>query len=207
VNSFYLKAEAGATVSDRNELYLMKSKNWSLVAIFAGIALTTSNVAVVASPDDKPGHHKGGKVVRVNPPGPGRATAVKKPGKEPVVVKRKPGRAVVKKPGEDPVVVRKRAPGYVRYRGPRTGFVIRTGPWVGLTLLAAPYYYDYRVFNRYPVEVAVQIELQREGYYDGPIDGVIGPATRNAISWYQRDYGLAVTGTINRATLRSLGIY
>ena len=61
---------------------------------------------------------------------------------------------------------------YPRYFGPRRAFVVGTGIWLGFRLAAAPYYYDYPVFERYPVEVAVQVELQRAGYYRGPIDGI-----------------------------------
>lgn len=56
------------------------------------------------------------------------------------------------------------------------------------------------------VDVAVQSALKRRGYYRGPIDGDIGPGSRSAIARYQRDRGLAVTGSINSSLLRSLGI-
>ena len=52
----------------------------------------------------------------------------------------------------------------------------------------------------------VQEELQDEGYDPGPADGVMGSRTRSAIAQYQDDHGLAVTGTINDALLRSLGL-
>lgn len=52
----------------------------------------------------------------------------------------------------------------------------------------------------------VQSALAREGYYDGDIDGDIGPASRSAIANYQRDNGLPVTGTITNSLLDSLGI-
>jgi peptidoglycan hydrolase-like protein with peptidoglycan-binding domain len=44
---------------------------------------------------------------------------------------------------------------------------------------------------------AAQEELARRGYYDGPIDGVAGPATRAAIARYQEDYGLPPDGEIS----------
>ena len=52
----------------------------------------------------------------------------------------------------------------------------------------------------------VQAELRRRGYYEGAVDGVIGPRTRNAIAEFQDDAGLAVTGRINNSTLSALGI-
>ena len=50
----------------------------------------------------------------------------------------------------------------------------------------------------------VQTALAREGYYDGAIDGDLGPATRNALRRYQRDRGLQVTGNIDRAVIQAL---
>ena len=50
----------------------------------------------------------------------------------------------------------------------------------------------------------VQSALAREGYYDGAIDGTIGPATRNALRRYQRDRGLSVTGRIDRSVIDAL---
>jgi len=52
----------------------------------------------------------------------------------------------------------------------------------------------------------VQIQLYNEGYYDGPIDGILGPDTRAAIADYQADYGLAVTAAIDEPTVESLGL-
>jgi len=56
------------------------------------------------------------------------------------------------------------------------------------------------------VSVRVQRELARDGYYRGPIDGVIGPGTQAAIEAYQRDNGLRVTGTINGRLLDSMDL-
>lgn len=52
----------------------------------------------------------------------------------------------------------------------------------------------------------VQSALAREGYYDGAIDGSLGPATRKALRRYQRDHGLPVTGNINRAMIEALRV-
>ncbi|PYK04666.1 MAG: hypothetical protein DME66_09005, partial [Verrucomicrobia bacterium] len=51
-----------------------------------------------------------------------------------------------------------------------------------------------------------QAQLQRDGYYEGPIDGVLGPMTREAIAAFQADNGLEVTSTIDEPTLATLGI-
>ncbi len=52
----------------------------------------------------------------------------------------------------------------------------------------------------------VQLQLQRDGYYDGPIDGILRPMTQEAIAAFQADNGLAVTSTIDEPTLSTLGI-
>lgn len=85
-------------------------------------------------------------------------------------------------------------------------YVAPIGAYAGWSVMAQPYYVTYPVYATYPVETAVQVELQRRNYYKGAIDGQIGPGTQNAISRYQADNGLQVTGTINKALLVSLGI-
>lgn len=51
---------------------------------------------------------------------------------------------------------------------------------------------------------SVQDALNNLGYAAGPVDGLIGNRTRNAISAYQTDVGLPVTGEIDAALLESL---
>jgi Putative peptidoglycan binding domain len=53
---------------------------------------------------------------------------------------------------------------------------------------------------------AVQSELAKLGYYNGVIDGALGDETEAALARYQQDQGISVTGTVNAATLQSLGI-
>jgi hypothetical protein len=53
---------------------------------------------------------------------------------------------------------------------------------------------------------AVQSELSRLGYYNGAIDGSLGDETEAALARYQEDRDLSVTGTVDAATLQSLGI-
>ncbi len=50
----------------------------------------------------------------------------------------------------------------------------------------------------------IQSALAREGYYDGAIDGQMGPATRRALRRYQAHHGLEATGTINRSVIEAL---
>jgi len=53
---------------------------------------------------------------------------------------------------------------------------------------------------------AVQSELSKLGYYNGAIDGVLGDETEAALARYQQDQDISVSGTVNAATLQSLGI-
>ena len=52
----------------------------------------------------------------------------------------------------------------------------------------------------------VQSALQQQGYYQGEVDGLLGPITRDAIANYQRDHRLYTTSTIDEPTLQSLGM-
>jgi putative peptidoglycan binding protein len=66
--------------------------------------------------------------------------------------------------------------------------------------------YAYNGWTPDRVTVDVQEQLARAGYYDGPIDGVLGPMTREAIAAFQADNGLAVTSAIDEPTLATLGV-
>jgi hypothetical protein len=66
--------------------------------------------------------------------------------------------------------------------------------------------YGYNGLTPDRVTVDVQGQLQRAGYYDGPIDGVLGPMTREAIAAFQAENGLAVTSVIDEPTLATLGL-
>lgn len=52
----------------------------------------------------------------------------------------------------------------------------------------------------------IQASLFLKGYYTGAIDGVVGPQTRAAISKFQKDSSLSITGTITTEVLNALGI-
>ena len=66
--------------------------------------------------------------------------------------------------------------------------------------------YGYNGLSPDQVTVNVQEALAAAGYYDGPIDGVLGPMTREAIAAYQADNGLAVTSAIDEPTLATMGL-
>ena len=73
-----------------------------------------------------------------------------------------------------------------------------------------PQYYDEGVYSDTPVQdptvSAVQTDLTQKGYFNGPIDGIYGPATRDAVARYQIAKGLSVTGSLSGDTLQSLGL-
>ena len=51
---------------------------------------------------------------------------------------------------------------------------------------------------------AIQMALKSHGLDPGPIDGVMGPATRQAVSAFQETVGLPVTGQLDRQTFEAL---
>ncbi|MEQ8653968.1 MAG: peptidoglycan-binding domain-containing protein [Kiloniellales bacterium] len=52
--------------------------------------------------------------------------------------------------------------------------------------------------------IEVQSALLARGFPPGPVDGVIGPRTRDALAAYQRTYDLPVSGYIDSATKAAL---
>lgn len=77
---------------------------------------------------------------------------------------------------------------------------------------AAYYPYDGPIYvgdNRTPfdqVVADVQASLQEQGYYQGEVDGLMGPLTRSALADFQRDHGLITTAALDQPTLASLGL-
>src|SRR5690242_5642840 len=51
----------------------------------------------------------------------------------------------------------------------------------------------------------IQAALQKKGINTGPIDGIYGPLTREAVRTFQDRYGIKATGDINNQTLFALG--
>jgi Putative peptidoglycan binding domain len=73
------------------------------------------------------------------------------------------------------------------------------------------YDYDgpiYAYGNLLPDQVVanVQSALHEEGYYAGPVNGSLNSGTQAAITNYQRDHGLPVTGAVDEPTVESLGL-
>ena len=73
-----------------------------------------------------------------------------------------------------------------------------------------PYYYDQNVYSNEPMVdptvAAVQKQLTQLGYFSGPVDGIYGPTTRDAVAKYQIDKQLDVTGSLSAQTLQSFGL-
>ena len=95
-------------------------------------------------------------------------------------------------------------------------------PWDYLPYYADDYYpYDYYADSQPydntepynngvpaadPTVEATQEELAQQGYYNGPVDGIFGPATRDAVANYQIANQLNVTGSLSPDTMQSLGL-
>jgi len=69
-----------------------------------------------------------------------------------------------------------------------------------------PIYVGQRAEPPDQVIADVQATLQQMGYYQGDVDGLLGPLTRQALTAYQADQGLATTAAIDQPTLDSLGM-
>jgi hypothetical protein len=74
------------------------------------------------------------------------------------------------------------------------------------------YYYDGPIYASNPeddpaqVVANVQSALQQQGYYEGELDGILGPQTRAALAEYQSAQGIEPTGLVDEPTLETLGM-
>ena len=84
-------------------------------------------------------------------------------------------------------------------------FIIDPFPYAGYGYYG-PNYYGPAYYYSGSVTIEVQHQLAQDGYYLGPIDGIVGPGTRAAIAAFQQANGLRVTGNINPALLNTLGM-
>jgi hypothetical protein len=69
-----------------------------------------------------------------------------------------------------------------------------------------PIYTGYADLTPDQVVINVQVQLQRDAYYFGAIDGILGPETRRALAAFQADHGLAITSAIDEPTIATLGL-
>jgi hypothetical protein len=76
----------------------------------------------------------------------------------------------------------------------------------------ANYYFDGPIYASNPevdpgqVVANVQSALQQQGYYQGEVDGILGPQTRAALADYQSAQGIEPTGAVDQPTLETLGM-
>ena len=94
-------------------------------------------------------------------------------------------------------------------------YFFNNGYWFpawGYSPSAQYYAYDGPIYAGHSAEppdkviADVQGVLQQMGYYKGEVDGLLGPLTREALTAYQSDQGLAPTASIDQPTLDSLGL-
>ncbi|MBL8013796.1 MAG: peptidoglycan-binding protein [Candidatus Omnitrophica bacterium] len=58
-----------------------------------------------------------------------------------------------------------------------------------------------------PTPLQIQEALKNAGYYEGKIDGSIGPKTKKAIEKFQTENGLKADGKVGRKTWSKLGVH
>ncbi len=94
-------------------------------------------------------------------------------------------------------------------------YFFNNGYWFpawGYSPSAQYYAYDGPIYAGHHAEppdkviADVQAVLQQMGYYKGEVDGLLGPLTREALTAYQGEQGLAQTAAIDEPTLDSLGM-
>jgi len=82
----------------------------------------------------------------------------------------------------------------------RMAFVLMMTGMLGLSLVPRAFAGDHDNIKK------VQETLRDKGYDPGPIDGVMGSQTRDAISQYQKAENLPVTGHLDAQTAGKLGV-
>jgi peptidoglycan hydrolase-like protein with peptidoglycan-binding domain len=82
----------------------------------------------------------------------------------------------------------------------RVVFVLLMTATLGLSLMPRAFAGDHHDIKK------VQETLRDKGYDPGPIDGVMGSQTREAISQYQQSQNLPVTGHLDAETAGKLGV-
>lgn len=91
---------------------------------------------------------------------------------------------------------------YYPYSEPYYGDPYYDSEYYGDTYYGNQYYGNFD--PRSSATKSLQTALARRGYYRGPIDGVFGSETRNAIRSFQAHQGLPVTGQVDSRLIRAL---
>jgi peptidoglycan hydrolase-like protein with peptidoglycan-binding domain len=71
---------------------------------------------------------------------------------------------------------------------------------------AAPAVPDRATLQTQKLVRDIQVELRRLGMYEGPLDGLKGPATERGVRAYQRARGLNETGRVDEALMARLAL-
>ena len=75
--------------------------------------------------------------------------------------------------------------------------------------VAVPVPFNNRPMQAAPITIStrdLQNALAQKGYYRGPVDGIYGTLTRNAVSAFQRANNMTATGRVNADMVRALGL-
>ncbi len=76
----------------------------------------------------------------------------------------------------------------------------------------ANYYYDGPIYSSNPemdpaqMVANAQAALKQQGFYQGDIDGILGPETRAGLAEFQSAQGLEPTGAVDQPTAEALGL-
>ena len=87
----------------------------------------------------------------------------------------------------------------VNYRKEQTNYILQNIKWENFKLWLDR---EYPLSN----EMRVQQVLKGKGFYEGEIDGAIGPGTKKALMDFQKKKGIKVSGIIDNETLIEMGI-
>lgn len=87
---------------------------------------------------------------------------------------------------------------------PPAGQPTRIPNYVNVTPNPAGGYVTLREGNSGPLVRQLQEALKKQGYYDGPVDGLFGYGTTLAVKEFQRKKGLSQDGAAGQGTLRIL---
>ena len=86
-------------------------------------------------------------------------------------------------------------------RNPSGSTGVSTSGWLSRT-----YYADAPRHIQHEVVAQVQSELGDLGFYSGPVNGYLNPATVAAVNRYQRLHGSSASDRVTNSTLERLGI-
>lgn len=78
--------------------------------------------------------------------------------------------------------------------------------FISTTSQTSVYAQVYKQGNTGSTVKKIQQKLKNWGYYNGAVDGIFGPKTKEAVMYFQRRNNLTVDGIVGTKTLQALGI-